>query len=112
MVWLQQEGRGNGLAGKLVQLRMMLEHDTNTVEAYKMAGMPPERRSYNAAVDIYRDLGVVAPLRLLTHNPGKIEALKNAGFEVIIEPLVIEINSDMTARDLKAKKIELGHLYE
>lgn len=112
IVWLHQEGRGNGLAGKVMQLKEMMERDIDTVTAFESLGMSGEARNYKAAIDIYKDLGIKAPLRLLTHNPNKITALKDAGFQVEIEPLTVPINSDITERDLAAKKSKLGHLYD
>ncbi len=111
IVWLHQEGRGNGLAGKVLQLREMMGKGVDTVTAFENQGMKGENRCYQAGVDIYKNLHVTAPLRMMTHNPDKLAALQKAGFVVNIEPLPIKINSDITAKDLEAKKQKLGHLY-
>lgn len=111
ILWLRQEGRGNGLAGKVLQLGIMMEQNTNTVEAFELGGMPGEARNYQAAVDIYRDLGVKAKLRMLTHNPNKIKLFQETGFEAELVPFEVKINSEITRRDIEAKISRLGHIY-
>lgn len=111
IVYMHQEGRGNGLASKILQLRTMFDMGVDTVTAFETNGQKGENRQYKEAVDIYRDLGIVAPLRMMTHNPGKIESLGKAGFQIIIEPFTVPINGKITATDLRAKENKLGHLY-
>lgn len=111
IVYLHQEGRGNGLAGKLLQLRAMMTNDVDTVTAFEMTGQKGEKREYTCGGDIYKDLGVKAPLRLMTHNPGKIAGLEKAGFRVQPDTFRVNLNSPITARDIQAKTVMLGHLY-
>ncbi len=111
IVYLHQEGRGNGLAGKLLQLRVMMTEDVDTVAAFEMTGQHGERRDYTSGADIYKDLGIIAPLRLMSHNPGKIEGLRSAGFVVTPESFNVAMNSSITMRDIVAKKEKLGHIY-
>ena len=86
-------------------------HNVDTVQAYEMTGQKGEQREYTCGADIYRDLGVIASLRLMTHNPGKIEGLKQAGFIVEPETFEVAMNSNITRRDIEAKKVKLGHIY-
>ena len=44
IIWLHQEGRGNGLAAKVDQLKIMHERGLNSVEAYGALGLPSEQR--------------------------------------------------------------------
>lgn len=116
LVYLQDEGRGNGLRGKIAQLNGMfkwngdeIEHVTDTVTAFEAAGYAGERGDYTAAVDILRFLGVRS-VRLMTNNPEKIKALDEAGIPVIHRSHIMENVSEITRKDLQAKKDRLGHI--
>ena len=88
LLYLPQEGRGIGLAGKL-QAYVLQEQGYDTVEANKLLGYPADARNYTCAVEILRDL-LVTSARLLTNNPSKIQALLEGGMLVECEPLKID----------------------
>lgn len=123
IIYLEQEGRGTGIVGKLAQLREMFAFDDagniiqemdgngipiDTVRAYKQAGLPTECRDFSIAAEILRLLGVTS-VRLLTNNPRKVAALKAANINV--DPVEIHIPpaNDFVAGDLRAKAYDLGH---
>lgn len=80
LLYLPQEGRGIGLAGKLQAYRLQ-EQGYDTVEANERLGYPADARTYASAVEILHDLGVTSA-RLLTNNPAKVQALRKRGMSV------------------------------
>ncbi|MBE3559544.1 MAG: 3,4-dihydroxy-2-butanone-4-phosphate synthase [Ktedonobacteraceae bacterium] len=87
LLYLPQEGRGIGLAGKL-QAYVLQEQGYDTLEANERLGYPADARSYERAVEILRDLGICSA-RLLTNNARKLQALRNGGLSVERVPLEI-----------------------
>jgi GTP cyclohydrolase II len=80
LFYLLQEGRGAGLSAK-ARDRMIVQasgHRRTTFEAFAEMGLPADLRSYEELVPMTRWLGVRAPLRLLTNNPAKAEAVAAA----------------------------------
>ena len=100
LVYLPQEGRGIGLAGKL-QAYVLQEQGCDTVEANELLGYPVDARTYTCAVEILRDLQVTSA-RLLTNNPEKIQALLRGGIAVERVPLEIRPTEE-NARYLQTK---------
>lgn len=111
VIWLHQEGRGNGLAGKAKQLKIMLEEGIDTVDAFEKAGYPKDQRDYSIAADILKDLKVKS-IRLITNNPSKIQQLSELGIEVKSRiPCEVPPANEIVRKDLQAKKDKLGHLF-
>ena len=82
----------------------------DTVEANLSLGFDADLRQYECCVDILRQLGL-RKVRLMSNNPDKIAALREAGFDVQRVP--IEVESDVQTADyLKTKKEKLGHMLE
>jgi 3,4-dihydroxy 2-butanone 4-phosphate synthase/GTP cyclohydrolase II len=107
LVYLNQEGRGIGLANK-IRAYTLQDEGYDTVEANERLGFPPDSRDYGIGVQIFRDLGVRS-VRLLTNNPRKFAGVTGDGLSVS-ERLPIEIPaSESTRRYLKTKKEKLGH---
>lgn len=80
LLYLPQEGRGIGLAGKLQAYRLQEQGD-NTLEANEHLGYPVDARTYDQASEILQDLGITS-VRLLTNNPAKCQALSTHGIQV------------------------------
>ena len=89
LLYLPQEGRGIGLAGKL-QAYVLQEQGYDTVEANELMGYPADARTYMCAVEILRDLKVTSA-RLLTNNSRKIQALLEGG--ILVERVPLEVGS-------------------
>jgi 3,4-dihydroxy 2-butanone 4-phosphate synthase/GTP cyclohydrolase II len=107
LLYLPQEGRGVGLAGKLQAYRLQ-EQGYDTVEANEHLGYPADARSYDVAAEILRDLGITAA-RLMTNNPEKIQALHDR--DITIERVPLEIQPGVNnERYLQTKQVRLGHL--
>jgi 3,4-dihydroxy 2-butanone 4-phosphate synthase/GTP cyclohydrolase II len=92
LFYLMQEGRGSGFVAKALD-RMLVQASGNrltTFEAYAQLGLPEDQRTYGQVAAMTRLLGVRAPLRLLSNNPDKLAALRDAGAVVDgTEPLRI-----------------------
>ncbi len=107
LLYLNQEGRGIGLANKIRAYELQ-DEGCDTVEANERLGFKPDQRDYGIGAQILRDLGVET-MRLLTNNPRKFIGLDGYGLYVI-ESLPLEIAASDHSRDyLKTKKDKLGH---
>ncbi len=107
LLYMPQEGRGIGLAGKL-QAYFLQEQGYDTIEANERLGYPADARTYTRAVEILRDLGITSA-RLMTNSPTKTQALREAG--IIVERIPLEIPPTVdNIRYLQTKHQQLGHL--
>jgi 3,4-dihydroxy 2-butanone 4-phosphate synthase/GTP cyclohydrolase II len=107
VVYLNQEGRGIGLANK-IRAYMLQDEGYDTVEANVRLGFEPDLRDYGIGVQILRDLGVRS-IRLLSNNPRKLASITKHGLAVV-EMVPLEVDaSEMSLRYLRTKKEKLGH---
>ena len=107
MLYLNQEGRGIGLANKIRAYELQ-DQGLDTVEANERLGFKADQRDYGIGVQILKDLGV-ASMRLLSNNPRKLVGLEGYRLSVVgWLPLEIPA-SEHTRRYLKTKKDKLGH---
>ena len=110
LLYLDQEGRGIGLANKL-RAYALQDAGLDTLDADQHLGFLPDERTYDVAAAMLHELGIKR-IRLLTNNPSKIDALTEHGIDVIGRlPLVAPVNSH-NQRYLKAKLDRAGHLAE
>ena len=107
LLYLAQEGRGIGLGNKL--RAYSLQHSgLDTVDADGVLGFGADERRYRAAVEMLRHLRVERVL-LLTNNPGKVEALRDGGIDVVErKPLFGTLNRHNLPY-VKAKVDRAGH---
>ena len=105
LLYLMQEGRGAGLLAKARDRMMVQAHGEriDTFEAFDRMGLPRDRRSYEAVAELLGQLGVSAPLRLLTHNPEKTRRLAAAGVRVLETIALPPAHSPWNAHYLAAK---------
>jgi 3,4-dihydroxy 2-butanone 4-phosphate synthase / GTP cyclohydrolase II len=107
LLYLNQEGRGIGLANKLRAYELQ-DQGLDTVEANERLGFKADQRDYGIGVQILRALGVRS-MRLLSNNPRKMVAVEGYGLSVL-EWLPLEVPaSEHTRKYLKTKKDKLGH---
>jgi 3,4-dihydroxy 2-butanone 4-phosphate synthase/GTP cyclohydrolase II len=107
LLYLNQEGRGIGLANKIRAYELQ-DEGFDTVEANERLGFKPDQRDYGMGVQILRELGVRS-MRLLSNNPRKLVGIEGYGLSVS-EWLPLEIPaSESTRRYLTTKKEKLGH---
>ena len=108
LLYLDQEGRGIGLANKIRAYHLQ-DEGCDTVEANERLGFKADQRDYGVDAQILRELGVCS-MRLLSNNPRKLVALEGYGLSVA-EWLPLEIPaSASTLRYLTTKKNKLGHV--
>jgi 3,4-dihydroxy 2-butanone 4-phosphate synthase / GTP cyclohydrolase II len=107
LLYLNQEGRGIGLANKIRAYELQ-DEGFDTVEANERLGFKADQRDYGVGVQILRELGIRS-MRLLSNNPRKLVGIQGYGLTVS-EWLPLEIPpSESTRRYLKTKKEKLGH---
>jgi 3,4-dihydroxy 2-butanone 4-phosphate synthase/GTP cyclohydrolase II len=107
LLYLNQEGRGIGLANKIRAYELQ-DEGFDTVEANERLGFKADQRDYGMGVQILRELGVRS-MRLLSNNPRKLVGIEGYGLS-ISEWLPLEIPaSDSTRRYLTTKKEKMGH---
>src|SRR5579863_1414408 len=107
LLYLNQEGRGIGLANK-IRAYCLQDEGLDTVEANERLGFKPDQRDYGVGVQILREIGLRS-MRLLSNNPRKLVAIEGYGLTVT-EWLPLEIPaSPANLRNLTAKRNKLGH---
>ncbi len=107
IVYLNQEGRGIGLGNK-IRAYALQDKGHDTVEANSELGFRADARSYEAAADILKDIGLRS-ICLLTNNPEKEEQLTHFGITIVTcIPLESRANST-NAKYLKTKKNKMRH---
>jgi 3,4-dihydroxy 2-butanone 4-phosphate synthase/GTP cyclohydrolase II len=107
LLYLNQEGRGIGLANK-IRAYALQDQGFDTVEANERLGFPADLREYGTGVLILQDLGVRST-RLLSNNPRKLSGVTGDGL-IVSERVPIEVPaSDSSRRYLTTKRDKLGH---
>lgn len=108
LLYLDQEGRGIGLANKLRAYGLQ-DQGLDTIDADQHLGFVADERDFSVAAAILRELGI-QQIKLLTNNPIKIEAMRTNGIEVTERiPLLVESNQH-NERYLDTKRDRAGHL--
>ncbi len=110
VIYMRQEGRGIGLANKIAAYALQ-EQGLDTVDANRALGLPDDSRTYDAAADILRDLGI-DDIHLMTNNPRKIAKLRALGITVAHRIPVLVGSNPHSAGYLDAKESRMGHLLD
>lgn len=100
------EGRGVGLAEKLKAYQLQ-DQGLDTVEANVKLGHPIDARDWSDVVEILHNLHFTE-MTLLTNNPEKVKALRDAGFTVTQENLAAQIHQ-YNEKYIETKRAKLGH---
>ena len=108
VVYTYEEGRGVGLKSKIEAMELERTKGLDTVEAFDKLHFAVDLRSHQNAGKVLKELGVSKSIRLITDNPHKIQALKDAGYSVERENLKYPI-TDVVKKYLKVKKEKLGY---
>jgi len=121
VIYLDQEGAGNGITNKIMAYRKAFEWKNGKVvpvkrngktfsiyDAYEELGLPPENRDFTVAAAILKELGV-KKVRLMTNNPKKVEGLRRHGIDVEPYGIHIKPTNSIVKEHLRAKAQKLGH---
>lgn len=108
LLYLNQEGRGIGLANKL-RAYALQDQGFDTVEANHRLGFEDDERDFHLGATLLRRLGFGA-VRLLTNNPRKVDMLRAGGIDVTERvPLRLGETAE-NAGYLATKAAKSGHL--
>jgi 3,4-dihydroxy 2-butanone 4-phosphate synthase/GTP cyclohydrolase II len=110
IVYQQQEGRGIGIVNK-IRAYALQDEGADTIEANLRLGFDIDHRQYDQCAEIIKLLGAKR-VRLMSNNPEKVRALRDAGIEVV-ERVPLEIKPKAPAfKYLITKKEKMGHLLQ
>ena len=110
IVYQLQEGRGIGIINK-IRAYALQDEGADTVEANERLGLAVDLREYRQCAEILFDLGLCR-VRVMSNNPLKLQAMEEAGLNVV-ERVPIEVEpSDAAKKYLSTKKEKMGHLLE
>lgn len=108
ILYLQQEGRGIGLANKLKAYALQ-DKGRDTVEANEELGFQADLRDYGVGAQMLHALGI-RKMRMMTNNPKKIKGIEGYGLEVTDRvPIECEPRPE-NMRYLLTKCQKLGHM--
>ncbi|MDG0812848.1 GTP cyclohydrolase II [Cohnella rhizosphaerae] len=104
------EGRGIGLFSKALAY-ILQENGYDTVDANLQLGFVDDSRDYGDAIKVLKALRA-KPVTLITNNPKKLEALRQAGLDVEDRVQLWGDVSEYNEKYLKTKIERAGHLNE
>ncbi|MGR3570631.1 GTP cyclohydrolase II [Brevirhabdus sp.] len=108
LLYLNQEGRGIGLANKM-RAYSLQDQGFDTVEANHRLGFEDDERDFRIGTAILSALGFSA-VRLLTNNPAKVAMMESQGITVTERvPLKVGLNPHNSGY-LRTKADKSGHL--
>jgi GTP cyclohydrolase II len=108
LLYLQQEGRGIGLANKM-RAYSLQDQGFDTVEANHRLGFEDDERDFRLGAQILRKMGFDT-VRLMTNNPGKINMMERSGVAVAERvPLKVGLNTH-NEKYLAVKAAKSGHM--
>ncbi|GBG06688.1 GTP cyclohydrolase [Paenibacillus sp. MY03] len=102
------EGRGIGLFSKALAY-ILQENGYDTVDANLQLGFADDSRDYGDAIKVLKSLRT-KPVTLITNNPKKLEALRQAGLDVEDRVQLWGDVSDYNRNYLETKIQRSGHL--
>ncbi len=108
ILYLNQEGRGIGLANKIRAYDLQSSFGLDTVEANNVLGFEDDERDFEIAAEILKNMGIRV-LRLLTSNPIKLEFLKSRGIVVTECENIFVPHNTYNARYMNTKINKMGH---
>ena len=106
-----QEGRGHGMVQKIKAVGIEANDHVDMIEAFRLLDLPLEKREWDTAAAVIRDVNQDLPIRLMTNNPKKVAGLEKVGI-VISErvPVLTEPPNEACLKYLQSKKRGMGHL--
>ncbi|MGL4441433.1 MAG: GTP cyclohydrolase II RibA, partial [Bosea sp. (in: a-proteobacteria)] len=110
LLYLDQEGRGNGLSNKMRAYRLQSE-GWDTYDADEVLGFDLDQRRFDFAAEMLKQLGVKRVVAM-TNNPIKIGAIKHAGLEVQASRRVLGRPNKHNVQYLESKRDRAGHFID
>lgn len=110
LLYLDQEGRGNGIANKMRAYKLQSQ-GYDTYDADEVLGFDLDQRRFDFAAEMLRQLGV-SRVDIMTNNPVKMGALREAGLDVVSERRVIGRPTRENVRYLASKRDKAGHFID
>lgn len=108
IIYLQQEGRGIGLANKVAAYALQ-DTGMDTVDANTHLGFPEDCRQYGVVPSMLKDMGIES-IKLITNNPRKIERVVALGIDVVDTiPMVVQKPNAYNRKYLQTKKERMNH---
>ncbi|WP_166418062.1 GTP cyclohydrolase II [Cochlodiniinecator piscidefendens] len=108
LLYLNQEGRGIGLANKM-RAYSLQDQGFDTVEANHRLGFEDDERDFRIGAEILKKLGFDA-VRLLTNNPAKVARMEETGVKVV-ERVELRVGENPhNSAYLGTKAAKSGHL--
>ena len=108
LLYLNQEGRGIGLANKM-RAYSLQDQGFDTVEANHRLGFEDDERDFRIGAEILKRMGF-ASVRLLTNNPAKVARMEEAGIKVV-ERVPLKVGENRHNHHyLATKAAKSGHL--
>lgn len=108
IIYLQQEGRGIGLANKVAAYALQ-DIGLDTVDANLHLGFPEDCRQYGVVPSILADMKI-GSIRLMTNNPRKVDRLRALGVNVKETlPMVVPATNQYNHRYLESKHDRMNH---
>ena len=108
LIYLNQEGRGIGLANKM-RAYALQDQGFDTVEANHRLGFEDEERDLKIGAQIIQSLGF-NKVRLLTNNPKKVESMIEMGVMVTERLNLLTEPTKENAAYLSIKASKSGHI--
>lgn len=108
LLYLNQEGRGIGLANKM-RAYSLQDQGFDTVEANHRLGFEDDERDFRIGAEILKRMGFGA-VRLMTNNPAKVARMQDAGLTVT-ERVPLKVGQNRHNHHyLATKAAKSGHL--
>jgi len=108
LLYLNQEGRGIGLANKMRAYGLQ-DQGFDTVEANHRLGFDDDERDFRLGASILKEMGITQ-IKLLTNNPAKITMMERNGVQVVERVPLITKSTDENMAYLATKAAKSGHL--
>ena len=110
LLYLDQEGRGAGLANKIRAYKLQ-DEGLDTYDADAELGLGMDQRRFDFAAAMLDTLGVNT-ITLITNNPDKIDAMQRAGINVAGHRRLFGRENPSNLRYVATKRERAGHLSE
>lgn len=110
LIYEQKEGRGIGILNKLRAYELQ-DAGADTVEANEQLGFESDLRNYELPGAILRYFEL-SSVRLLSNNPGKVQAVESAGVAVAERVPCVAGAEETREAYLRTKKEKMGHLLD